>query len=215
MPRKPQFGSIYRRGAVLWIKYYREGKPFYESAQSDKQGDAQRLLNKRRAEIYNGTHLESKARKVLVTDFLDDLIRDYRTNGKDHVWCEGVVRNRLRPAFGAMQAAKIGYGDGQRYIERRQNEGAPNSTINREIALLRRSFNLAKRSGKLPLAPLLPGKLAEHNVRKGFFEREDFLKLREALPNEIRPVVSLPTGRGAVAARFFHCDGLRWIYSPV
>ena len=190
MPRRPKFGSVYQRGAVWWIKYYRDGKPFWESSQSKKQTDAERLLVQRRAEIFNGTHLESKARKVLVGELLDDLVRDYKTNGKDHNWCGGVVTNRLRPAFGAVRAVRVAYTDGQRYVEQRQDQGAPNATINREIALLRRAFNLARRAGKLAVSPLFPSKLAENNVRKGFFERAEFLKLRDALPIEIKPLAT-------------------------
>ena len=60
-----------------------------------------RLLNKRRAELVSGTHLEGAARKIPMSELLDGLTRDYRVNGKDHVWCEGVVRNRLLPGTSA------------------------------------------------------------------------------------------------------------------
>ena len=89
MATKPKFGSIYQRGAVWWIKYYRDGKPFYESSGSVKSGDAQRILNQRRAEVFSGTHLGNVARKISVGELLDDLVRDYKVNGKDHIWCEG------------------------------------------------------------------------------------------------------------------------------
>ena len=56
--------------------------------------------------------------------------------------------------------------------------------------MLRRSLNLARRSGKLGVVPLLPSKLTENNVRKGFFERDDFLRHREALPLELKPVTT-------------------------
>ncbi len=29
-------GSIYRRGKIFWVKYYRGGKPYRESAKSAK-----------------------------------------------------------------------------------------------------------------------------------------------------------------------------------
>ena len=35
-------GSIYRRGAVYWVKYFRNGKPYRESSRSDKETDAKR-----------------------------------------------------------------------------------------------------------------------------------------------------------------------------
>ena len=33
-------GSIYKRGKVYWIKYYRSGKPYRESSESKKEADA-------------------------------------------------------------------------------------------------------------------------------------------------------------------------------
>jgi len=32
-------GMIYKRGKTYWIKYYRNGKPFYESSESQKESD--------------------------------------------------------------------------------------------------------------------------------------------------------------------------------
>ena len=40
-------GSIYRRGEIYWIKYYRAGKAYYESAESTKELEAKRLLKLR------------------------------------------------------------------------------------------------------------------------------------------------------------------------
>lgn len=30
-------GSIYKRGNIYWIKYYRRGKPYRESSESEKR----------------------------------------------------------------------------------------------------------------------------------------------------------------------------------
>ena len=38
-------GSIYKRGDVYWIKYYRAGKPYRESTKTNKESDAKRMLN--------------------------------------------------------------------------------------------------------------------------------------------------------------------------
>ena len=37
-------GRIYQRGNMLWIQYYRAGKYYRESAHSDKETDAKKLL---------------------------------------------------------------------------------------------------------------------------------------------------------------------------
>ena len=44
-------GSIYKRGAVYWIKYYRNGIPMRESAESDKESVAKTLLKAREGDI--------------------------------------------------------------------------------------------------------------------------------------------------------------------
>ena len=47
-------GSIYKRGKVYWIQYYRNGKPYRETTKSKKEADAKRLLKKREGEISEG-----------------------------------------------------------------------------------------------------------------------------------------------------------------
>jgi hypothetical protein len=47
-------GSIYKRGQTYWLKYYRNGKPYYESTKSTKETDARKLLKKREGEISEG-----------------------------------------------------------------------------------------------------------------------------------------------------------------
>ncbi len=47
-------GSIYKRGRVYWIQYYRNGKPYRESIKSTKEVDAKRLLKKGEGEISEG-----------------------------------------------------------------------------------------------------------------------------------------------------------------
>ena len=44
-------GSIYKRGAVFWLKYYKNGKPYRESAKTEKETEAKRLLKMREGEI--------------------------------------------------------------------------------------------------------------------------------------------------------------------
>ena len=60
--------------------------------------------------------------------------------------------------------------------------------INRELAALKRLFRLAKQAGRfvgdLPHVPML----AEHNVRRGFFERDQFDSVKGHLPAALRGV---------------------------
>lgn len=168
--------------------------------------DAQSYLNGKMRERDLGIY--ASVQHTIMDALFDDLLADYRINGKCYEWAESKVRVNLRPFFGGMKAATVGTDQIRRYIEaRRQPETrvygngekkrkrvygpATNATINRELALLRRSFNLGKMAtppkvGTVPFIPML----AENNVRKGFFEHEAFLALRRALPEEIRPVIT-------------------------
>jgi integrase len=77
------------------------------------------------------------------------------------------------------------------YIDRRQQKGSSNATINRELAALKRMFHLAQRCTppKISQVPYIP-MLREPSARKGFFKHEEFLALREALPSYLRLVVT-------------------------
>jgi integrase len=142
------------------------------------------------------------AARTTVGELLDGLHRDYKVNGKSHEWVDGVVRKHLRPYFGSMRASKLRFGILQRYVEQRQVAGATNATINREVALLRRAFNLAHES-----LPALPSKLKENNVRKGFFEHEDYAALLKTLPDELRPVLTFAYYTGCRKGEIL---GLQW-----
>src|SRR5207244_4442665 len=73
-------------------------------------------------------------------------------------------------------------------VARRQTARASNGSINRELTALKRMFNLAVQAGKLVSKPYIP-LLKENNVRKGFFEPEQFRSVKQHLPVHMQPVV--------------------------
>jgi integrase len=89
---------------------------------------------------------------------------------------EGRWRKHLEPSFGSSLAVNVTPETLTRYAAVRQAECAANATINREFAVLRRMFTLAKRSGRVRDVPYFP-MLKENNVRKGFVEGAAFDKL--------------------------------------
>jgi Luciferase-like monooxygenase len=71
------------------------------------------------------------------------------------------------------------------------DDGVSNGEINHELAALKRMFNLALQQTP-PNVPqnLYILMLQEQNVRKGFFEHDESVALRAALPSEVRPIVT-------------------------
>ena len=54
-------GMTYRRGAVWWVKYYRNGRLIRESSYSSKESDAINLLKLREGDIAHGPAGEPEA----------------------------------------------------------------------------------------------------------------------------------------------------------
>jgi integrase len=71
--------------------------------------------------------------------------------------------------------------------QRRTITSVSHGEINRELTVLKRMFGLAIQAGKLLQKPHIP-LLKEHNVRVGFFEREEFDAVLGRLPDFARPV---------------------------
>jgi len=128
-----------------------------------------------------------------------DVLDDYRVNRRRSLAdVERHVRLHLMPQFGRRRMAAITTAHVRRYVIRRQEEGARNATINRELSVLKRAFTLAVAAGALPSQPRI-ALLREDNVRRGFFEADEFEAVRSRLPLDLADLVS-----------FLYTTGWRW-----
>jgi hypothetical protein len=104
----------------FWIKYYRNGRPYYEPTHTYKESQAKRLLRQREGSIANGMPLNLRAETTTIDELLDDVLLDYRVNGKVIRFAENVINNHLWPYFKGRQAISIGTSDVQKYVQFRQ-----------------------------------------------------------------------------------------------
>ncbi len=184
-------GCIYKRGATYWIKYSREGRAYYESSGSKKHEDAKRILRLREGDIERGVPVTPRIGRMRFEEAADDLLTDYLVNKRRS--SDGVkrrIRLGLEPFFRGRRMTQISTADINRYIQVRQTAEAANATINRELAALKRMYNMAITAGKLLHRPHIP-MLREDNTRTGFFERHQFESVRAQLPAELRGLVTL------------------------
>jgi hypothetical protein len=186
-------GHIYRRdnSRFWWISYYRNRKQFQESSKSEKRSDAQKLLNKRLGEIATGTFHGLKREKVTFDELAADFLNDYRMNARRSVDKAERSVKHLAQYFGGMRAMNIATDKIKTYIRQRQEAGLSNCSINRELAALKRMFTLATMQSppKVRHRPYIP-MLNEEGPRSGFFDHDQCLALRDALPNYLRPMLT-------------------------
>jgi integrase len=211
-------GELKRRGQIWWIRYYKNGRRYEESSGSTKESEAKSLLRLREGDIERGVAITPKVGRIRFDEAAKDVLNDYRTNRKrslDDV--ERRIEMHLKPFFGNRRMASITTADIREYIDSRQKEttvlrkaftftardgtprhvpeqrrtitGVSNAEINRELTALKRMFNLAIQAGKLIQKPHIPF-LKEHNVRVGFFERDQFVAVVQRLPKAVRPAAT-------------------------
>jgi len=137
------------------------------------------------------------ARKGRVQALLEALMTHLETKGSKSV---STIRSHLKPvqeSFGHLRALSVTSSQLEEYVRQRQEVGKANATINRGLQSLRAAFHLARKQGRLSRLPHFPI-LKEDNVRRGFFEAEEFERVVEHLPAAI-----------ADAARFAYRTGWR------
>jgi len=209
-------GSLYKRGDIWWIKYYRKGKCFRESSESTKKMVAKKFLDRREGEIAQGKIPGILYDKVTFDELAEEFLRDYRINQKKSLLKAKRSVHHLEKAFKGMSVTSITTSKINAFIENRMQsvcmeckqtflyrdecpycgsenvkKGAKNATINRELAALKRMMNLGAQQTppKVDRVPKI-NMLKENNVREGFFEHDEFLAVRKHLPRHLKPVAT-------------------------
>lgn len=180
-------GSIYKKRSVYYIAYYTpDGKQVRESAKTKDKVEARRVLQARLGQLAEGRYVGPAAERITFDELAQDIVNDYKVNGKKSLQDLQIkITLHLEPFFRGRKAHTITTADVQAYIARRQEEKASNGRINRELAALKRMFNLALQAGKIMKKPYMPT-LAEDNARQGFFEQWEFEGVLAKLPECLR-----------------------------
>jgi len=150
---KRRAGHLYLRGSVWWMKYYVNGRPMYESTGHTKESQAQRVLNDRIGRVATGRAVLPRLDRVTYAEAAKDLREHYTSSGDRDVQEAGYKLAHLDGYFEHYRLAAIGPAETTRYTIKRQEEGASNATINRELAVLGRMLRLAYENNKLARLP--------------------------------------------------------------
>ena len=177
----------WQRTTTWWIAYYHNGREEREPSGSKKKKDAVRLLRDRLASATNGTLLTGQAQRLRFCDLVEKLYLDYRRNGRRSLDRVEDAVSHLDRYFGEYRASEITDEAIDRYVDQRlEQQRAATSTLNYELAMLKRMFNLSRKF--LPIRPHFP-RLRMNNVRTDFFEESAFRKILECFDQDLKPVM--------------------------
>src|SRR2546426_6824942 len=171
-----------RKTSNWYIEFVAGNRTIREATDFTKRSDAAEFLKKRMADALAGKILLSKS--VTYDDLRDLIITDYTNNDQKSLGDLKSTRlPRLDALFGGTKAIDITTASVERYKTLRLKDGSAPATVNRELATLKRMFRLGLRQGRVATMPYI-SMLAEHNVRKGFFELDQFQAILKHLPAE-------------------------------
>ena len=183
-------GRVYQqRGSVnWWLQYSNHGTVIRESSGSSNRAVAIKLLKQQLGKVAAGKLVGPQIEKTTFDDLAAIITNEYAANERASLKRLRHSLAHLRRFFGDDRALTITSDRVTKYIAERREEGAANATINRELAALKRAFQLARIAGKVVQRPHI-AMLTESNARSGFFEREQFEAVLDQLPDYLRPVM--------------------------
>ncbi len=166
----------------LWVN----GKPLKRSSGTTSRALASKQLEQWKAEVRQGAYVPN-ADNTRFDDLAALLINEYRANARKSLDRVEDAIDHLGEFFKGYRASAISTDRILTYVRQRQDQGAANATINRELAALKRMFRLGEKAGKVVRRPYID-MLQEHNARTGFFERDEFHAVLAHLPDDLKAV---------------------------
>ncbi len=200
------FGSIYTRktkkGGERWyIDYKDSGKRVRQVVESAKsRTEAVKVLQDKVSEAFNKVYNpDAKKSKTTFKELADSYLNDYAKICKKS-WKDDMYRieAHMRPFFGTFKLGDITPLSIEKYRAERLKMGVTKSTVNREITIMKKMFNLAI-DWKLTFSnPVMKVKLfSEKDTKKEkILTREEETKLFAEIPDYLKPIflVALNTG---------------------
>jgi integrase len=195
--------GLYQRpdSEVWWITYTTaDGRRVRESAKTTDRDAAQRILDDKRGRIARGEVFVPRLDKITYDEAKADLRVYYETHRTRDVAEADARLKHLDAFFSGRRLSTIGQDTVTEYAAQRlapkkaedgtEIPGAANGTINRELATLSKLLRLAYEHGKLQRLPVVK-KLREADPRAGFVTREQFMTIRQHLPEELQAAMTV------------------------
>ncbi|HHT9137233.1 MAG TPA: tyrosine-type recombinase/integrase [Candidatus Wunengus sp. YC60] len=191
---------MFKRGGVWWTCIRYKGKKIQKSLETTDKKLAQAIEAKVRTELIEGKYFEkhtgdSKTFRDMMEKFMKEHAPNVSTNMQTSY---NSSLKHLNPYFGDKKLSEISQKKISEYKVLRKSEGAKPATINRELAMLSKAFNLAFKEWEWikenPVSKVPKEK--EDNEKDRWLTGEEEKKLLENSPQWLKDIIvfNLHTG---------------------
>ena len=172
-----------------WMRYTENGNLVRKSTKCAKKSEAKEVadLERQKWKRRIGIGIQEK---ITLAALIEEVKKDYEINGKKSSDRVQFSKKHLIRILGEDKPIEeITEQAIDDYKHQRNQENAANGTINRELALLRRGFNILRHQKKIIDRPAIV-LLKENNIRQGFIEVWEYREILKHLPEYLRPLIT-------------------------
>jgi len=178
-----------RNSRYWWVRYTDNGQLIRKSTKCTRKAEAKLVAEQIRKKWLQrqGIGIEEK---LTLKELIREVENDYKANEKKSLDRVRYSSKHLIRLLGEETSLEdINEGFISKYKLTRKDEGAANGTINRELALLRRGFNLLRFQKRIIKPPVIKF-LKESTPRQGFIEPWEFQEILKHLPLYLKPLIT-------------------------
>lgn len=203
-------GHVYPRkdSPYLWMSYKFRGERVCESTRETVKRAAEKVLDRRLAEIEAGKYVGPEADVVKLSDLKELLRVFYESKGRKSWKRAALSMDKLIKVLGDVRARDVTDVMLDNYWDGRRKRGAADATTRTELMALNKAWAVAIRKKKLASnsRPGLP-EMVINNTRTRFPSEKEFEAVLSRLPDGIRDMVEF---LGMTGWRLGEAMNLRW-----
>jgi integrase len=190
--------GLYRRGNFFWFSISYQGKRIQESLKTDNRKLAEKLYAKVLTDIVEGRYFE-KPKDITINEVLERYMKEFSPllSPSSHERNQQVV-SHFKSVFGEYLIKDVTPSVLSQYKAERLQKVLP-STVKKELAFLRRVFNIAIDEWELckenPVKKVMKS-LKFDDARVRYVAPEEAEKLRFTLPEWLKPIVIVAAQTG-------------------